>query len=614
MFTGRRGVVFFASAVLALALVPAPARATDAATADGATPWPGGRWQPEAPSYGMAVEENVPVVMDDGANLVANIGYPADATGGRATGTFPVLLTQAPYVSSQKPQSFFVNRGYINAVVQIRGTGDTSGPNGEPIANDMFGKRQARDGAALVDWAAKLPKSNGNVGLYGCSQLGISQIFTAAALGPNSPLKAIAPACASNGYDTYFSGGMPSQIVGLFGKVSSASLSGPKNAEVNDAYNKGRHDEILAGGPMAYDGAYWQVRTTANALPKIVENKIPALLWSGWNPTDGPGSLYEYAVFQNAWAGRPPFGSMSPNQRTTGRYQVVIGPWNHGQGLDDSIMLEWYDTWLKGKDTGMADTRTPMHLFELESNRWVNAAKYPITDDYTALHLNGNGALSTTEALDAGSAQLEWGAPSSPNTTLTFDAPPLDTAKVVAGPVGATIYAKSSTRNVNLIASLNDVAPDGQVTQLVTGSIVGSLRAVDKQTSWLDKNGLMVRPDHPFKKDDYAKPGSLQRYEIALTPTLSSVAAGHYLQVVLSTQPPANKCESLISALTIALPCLPTAPQRESLDGGVYEIVWGKSSPSSVNVPLVDPRSLPQATSGMTDTSKGQVEPLDWSS
>ena len=75
--------------------------------------------------------------MDDGVKLVANIGYPSDlATGERASGPFPVLLTQAPYVASQQPSPFFVTRGYIHAVVQVRGTGDTSGPDGEPIVNE----------------------------------------------------------------------------------------------------------------------------------------------------------------------------------------------------------------------------------------------------------------------------------------------------------------------------------------------------------------------------------------------------------------------------------------------------------------------------------------------
>ena len=148
---------------------------------------------------------------------------------------------------------------------------------------------------------------------------------------------------------------------------------------------------------------------------------------------------------------------------------------------------------------------------------------------------------------------------------MTFDAEPLDTDQVVAGPVGATIYAKSSTRNLNLIATLNDVSPDGQVNQLVTGSLVGSLRAVDPKTSWRDTNGLTIRPIHPYRVDAYAKPNTLQRYDISLTPTLSSVASGHHLQLVLSAQPPASKCASLLSALTIPLPCLPARRSRNPL-------------------------------------------------
>ncbi len=78
--------------------------------------------------------------------------------------------------------------------------------------------------------------------------------------------------------------------------------------------------------------------------------------------------------------------------------------------------------------------------------------------------------------------------------------------------------------------------------------------------------------------------------------------------------PPASKCVSLLSALTIPLPCLPSAPQRDTLPGGVYTIVWGTSSPSSINVPLMDAGALPEATSAATETSKGQVEPLEWES
>ena len=78
----RRGVrtvwpAMLAAVGLVIALVPAPAGALPRAASDGAsTPWPGGRWQPDAPTYGMAVDANVTVTMDDGVKLVANIGYP----------------------------------------------------------------------------------------------------------------------------------------------------------------------------------------------------------------------------------------------------------------------------------------------------------------------------------------------------------------------------------------------------------------------------------------------------------------------------------------------------------------------------------------------------------
>ena len=91
---------------------------------------------------------------------------------------------------------------------------------------------------------------------------------------------------------------------------------------------------------------------------------------------------------------------------------------------------------------------------------------------------------------------MQWGDPATSGTTVTFDAPPLDSDQVVAGPVGATIYAKSSNRNLNLIATLNDVAPDGHVNELVTGSIVGSLRAVDTK-SLVARRGRAGDPPRP---------------------------------------------------------------------------------------------------------------------
>jgi uncharacterized protein len=562
----------------------------------------------------MTVDENIPLKMSDGVTLIANVGYPADlTTGQRSSGKFPVLLTQDPYPDEDQPQSYYVTRGYINAVVEVRGTIDTYGPGGKEDVSDFFGPRQTKDSVALVHWAShSLSGSNGIVGLDGCSFLGIDQIFTAAAVGPNSPVKEILPACASNDYNNYFAGGIPSQVAGLFNSPIAATLDGTRNAKVNVAANDALEHQFVTGGPTAYNGKYWQERTTFNVAPAIVKNKIPALLWSGWFPTDGPGSLYEYSIFQNSYAGRAPYGAMAPGQKTTGRYQVVIGPWMHGQGLDEGIQLEWYDTWLKGEKTGIDDTPTSMHLDVLQSNQWVNATTYPLTDKYAAYHLESDGNLSTGAAT-SGSAKLSWAQPTTQGATLTFNTKPFTKEVVVGGPVAATVYARSTNRNLELIGSLYDVAPDGQSTQITTGTVLGSLRAEDKSKSWLDANHVMVRPDHPDVADDYAAPNSLQRYDIGLTPTMYAVVPGHHLQFVLSTQAPADKCASVISALTTPLPCIPSTPQKKTLPGGSYQVVWSAARPSSINVPLLSEGSLQVTTSAVTPTSSGQTEPINWS-
>jgi hypothetical protein len=68
------------------------------APAAGAAPGTGGAWQPNPPSYGASAPATVSVRMDDGTQISAEVVYPTNpATGARATGRFPVLLTQNPY-------------------------------------------------------------------------------------------------------------------------------------------------------------------------------------------------------------------------------------------------------------------------------------------------------------------------------------------------------------------------------------------------------------------------------------------------------------------------------------------------------------------------------------
>lgn len=50
---------------------------------------------------------------------------------------------------------------------------------------------------------------------------------------------------------------------------------------------------------------------------------------------------------------------MASKQRTTPRCQLIMGGWEHAQGLDVGAYLQWLDTWVKGVDTGIQATQTP---------------------------------------------------------------------------------------------------------------------------------------------------------------------------------------------------------------------------------------------------------------
>src|SRR3954469_25724992 len=169
----RMGVAI--AAVVAFAVLASPAAA----------------WQPDPPRYGVGKQSNVAVTMSDGTVLRANVYFPTDPnTGAAAHGPFPVIMVQTPYGkdttgsasgneggaeagSQAGPMPYFVKRGYIDVVAEVRGTGDSGG------TFNLLDPIEGRDGAELVNWASRLPHSNGRVGMYGPSYMGIDQYMTA---------------------------------------------------------------------------------------------------------------------------------------------------------------------------------------------------------------------------------------------------------------------------------------------------------------------------------------------------------------------------------------------------------------------------------------------------
>lgn len=260
-----------------------------------------------------------------------------------APGVFPVLLTQDPYgfgpIASTATGDHFVQRGYIYVASAVRGTGASGGQL------DWFDDRQGRDGAELVDWAAHpLPGSNGRVGLDGCSYMGIDQWFTAAAVGRHSALKVIGPFYTDSDFyrDLTAIGGIPTTVV-----ADIAALQEPRGPQDDPATDPQAVtiNDLATGGPRSYNNGYWRDRNVMRLMPAIVANQIPALTQAGWHDLFPGGNLGAYVAAQNAYFHRPLNAPVRPGDRVTGRYQAIVGPWEHGEHVDEpalqAIRLAW---------------------------------------------------------------------------------------------------------------------------------------------------------------------------------------------------------------------------------------------------------------------------------
>jgi uncharacterized protein len=612
---------------------------------------PGSHWTPEAATYGTASINDIPVAGADGTTIRVNEIFPTTASGQPAPGPFPVLLTMTPYGKGQGGSStpgsaaspsggattggadnYLVQRGYIEVVEDVRGTGDSNGSWG------LFDPIQQQDAIKVLDWAAHLPNSDGRVGTYGPSYLGIDQLLLAGAVGPNSPLKAIFPMVSANDIyrDTSFMGGLldfefDEAYLGLTGTTNTVNpvgdaasdptlLSDLASIEADHAnglaaYHAAQTANILTGSDEAYDGSYWQARNPQSVIQRVVANQIPAYLVGGEFDIFQRGEPVNYAALQNAWNGRSPTAPMAPGQRTTGRYQLIVGPWEHlnGSSVDvDPLELEWFDTWLKNEPTGMAQTPTPLHYYDLGTGNFDETTTYPFTRATpTQLYLGAGGTLgSTAPPLIATSDTLTWSPAGDPcgrpidqwamggisipaNSagllapcanddqpshvgpwTTSYTSAPFSNPETVSGPITATIYASSTTPETELVAELEDVTPDGTSYPVTEGALLGSLRAVDQNRSW-SANGITVLPYHPYTQASAqpVTPGAVTEYQIEIFPSLVTIAAGDRLRLTLST---------------VDTPHLTPLPgQLPALTGGIYTISRSAAHPSSLTVEML---------------------------
>ena len=606
-------------------------------------------WQPDAAQYGVGSEKSVPVTMSDGTVLRADVFYPTDLrTGNEAPGPFPVIVTETPYVKyldnstslasalGAGYSSYLIQRGYIQVIADVRGTGESGG------VFCFFCQREAQDGVELIDWASRLPHSDGKVGTLGPSYLGIVQLRQAGLLGKHSPLKAMFPIIAANDVyrDTAFDGGLldfefGSLITGVFQATASvgplAALGDDPSAIQSLLLNLVGHQasvfsfylsllsNVATGGDESFDGPFWQAKDPIYDLPRIARDGIPTYLVGGLWDLFQRGEPLNYAGLQNLADHRSVWAPMTSRQRVSGRYQLAIGPWYHvttGQGIDMNVIeLDWFDRWLKGEQTGIDHVRTPIHVFETGANRWAQASRYPYDHARpTTYYLGAGGTLSnskptsatgadpllfpllsspcsrSTEQWSAGILGLVFGGSdpcdSTDNTTQigpgvqTYTTAPFTHDTTLAGPMAAQIYLTSTRPDTELVATVDDVAPDGSSDPITSGALLGSMRALDPTRTWTVPGGQTIFPYHPYTQAS-ATPvpvGKVVSEQIEIFPTFARIAAGHRLRLTLASSDTPHLA--------------PMPAQLLNLIGGVYMVQRTASAPSYLELEHASPNSF----------------------
>lgn len=553
----------------------------------------------------------------DGLRLDADV-YRPDAAGT----TFPVLLMRQPYgreIASTVVYAhpiWYAAQGFIVVIQDTRGRGTSEG-------DFCLFQHEVDDGYDTVAWAARLPQSNGRVGMYGFSYQGMTQLFAAQAQPP--ALQAIAPAMV--GYhphtDWAYENGALLLQAGLGWAIQlaaeTARLKGDREA-FQALYQASRqlplHEACAAQpqvlGQYAPDSffhewvrhpqadEYWQGIT-----PQLQDVDLPMLHVGGWFDPYLRGDIRLYLEMaarsrfpQFIWIG--PWGHIPWGRQVGAR---DFGPAAHSP--IDGLQVKWFKQHLTEQATDLLDT-LPVNLFEMGANRWRSLATWPqgqaqvwqLQSDGLASMQQQAGKLvrqtspGTHETIGDSLTQEDikqpaldtlvhdpWrpvpslgghaGIPSGVfdrsaldcrSDVLTYTSAPLTTDLAVAGQVQVTLYCQSDRPTFDLCVTLSEVTSNEQVYPLTQG--YGRFEAL---------------------------PNRWCMHQLLLQPTCFSLLAGQAFRIS-------------ISAAAYPAYALNPGTQATLVDGRLIDakvttvfLQCGEDGKSGVSLPLA-PEAPPQAT------------------
>lgn len=602
-----------------------------------------------------------------GQKLAVLVSVPANADGKPVPGAFPVILTQTAYridvgqllgsvigtgnsllVGGQ--DKFMNKRGYISVAVDVMGSGMSSGEA------KLLGAEEQQGYADAVDWVTKQPWFNGQLGLAGTSYLGITSLLTAKQQHP--AVKAVyAQVPMGDAYrGTVGIGGlMNAKFISIWLPLtqslsvgnSGAIKDNPSYAAQITAANQQHIASIdswylptvnnsLAGQPgyATDDGDFWSTRSPVEGASKI---KVPTFLVGSANDIfqrDEP-LLYEQikknantklVILKGAHI-QSVLAAASGDDNATSR----------GAPGAASLMLQWFDQYLKGVNTGAANLPNVTQYVEgyglLGTTRYARATDWPHPQmTPQRMYLRGNMTLSTqkpwipeashtvsepkapvityaknedgtkvessvtlNDGSDCSSSFVQWSlgmagllpkacytnssTVENSQKALIFQTETLANDMYLNGPIQADIWMSTTKSEAALSVRVDSVDIFGKATPISTGLMAASHRAVDMSRSRYVK-GVMIQPWHPFTQAAKLPviAGQAMLVPVEVFPAAALIRKGHKLRIAISAS---NQAMGVWST-----------PQQSQANGNVSTIYNDPTRPSSVVLPLVPASAL----------------------
>ncbi|HET9403216.1 MAG TPA: CocE/NonD family hydrolase, partial [Burkholderiales bacterium] len=506
---------------------------------------------------GMRIDWDVPIRMDDGIVLRADVYRPV------AAGKYPALVSYGPYgkglafqegyrtaweiMARDNPDAVsgttnqyqnwevvdpekWVPDGYACVRVDSRGAGRSPGYLSH---NDA---RENRDFHDCIEWAAAQPWCSGKVGLNGISYYASSQ-WRAAALQPPH----LAAICVWEGWADYYRdsvrhGGiactfrkhwqdMQVKTVqhgrgehGPRSRVTGELVCGPETLSPEELL-KNRSDmwESVLKYPLA--GPYYQERTAD--LSKVM---VPLLSCANW----GGQGLHPRGNFEGY------VRAASKQKWLEAHGGSHWAPFYTDYGV--KLQKRFFDFFLKGRQNGWdkqprvtLQVRHPGEKFvqrhenewPLARTRWTNFYLDPAARSLKLEPPASEGSI-TYDGLGEG---------------VTFNSAPMDKETEITGPSALKLWVSSATADADIFAVLRVFDPQGKEvvfqgaldphTPVAQGWLRASQRKLDPKLS------QPYRPYHTHDEKQPLEPGKVYELDVEIWPTCIVVPEGYRVALTI---------------------------------------------------------------------------------